>query len=213
MSAQPVFEHQDDLVPKPPVEAVPKTPEDRYLDSFQGYLQEVLGVDIATAEPAQAPDIAIAAHHFISDAIERNMQDPKKHKPGTLAIPREPIDHRIRDYFQRFGTNRRSKGEDMLKLEEEYLAARFKTLSVDSFAKGGRVPRISTFPEIELAFKLRQILEGRELFTASDALDALLAAHAERFITIAGHAGREAVSNPSQQTHGVHYWTVSDFPE
>jgi len=182
--------------------------EQALLDSFMGYSKQTGDIDPRTMRPEDAPSVALAAHHFLAEAVQRRIDkyNPPagtgKHHDSADApegriyvIPLGTIDTRIKTYYQRFGTDRRAKSPVLFEKEISFLEQTTKPLQVyhyeypegaDEEAPPVKRPRAEVFPEIGLALRLQRLLDERGNQLAADSVDAVLSAYGERFLTLAG---------------------------
>lgn len=183
--------------------------EQALFDGFRGYSQQRFDADPTTMQPEEAPRVAQAAHHFLAatilgriNALNPSAEGAEPHKVAQTpegfiyAIPSDPIDQRIRAYYARFGTHRRSKSPELLAPEIQFLEAMKRPLYAHHYedqydadtetSTTVKRPRAAVFPEIGLGFRLHEILQRRNHVLAADSVETVLATYGERFLILVG---------------------------
>jgi hypothetical protein len=171
------------------------------LNAFYGYALTAEGIDPRALESSQLPKASHAAHEFLFTTSERHAAahapaDPKA-APHVFTMPKPPVERRIKEYYQQFGTSRRTKSPRLLEPEEKYIAQKRQQLEVyvygdggDSDGAGALTPikkiaaRAAPYPEITLGLRLEEALrkDGQQL--AADAVDVVLSAYGARLSDI-----------------------------
>lgn len=207
--------------------------EREMLDSFFGMSEQLHGIDARTAEPEYGPEVALAAHDFLASTAERRIEKLRETKPDTAhaavrqlyVMPRAPVDRRIREYYQQFGTNRRSKFGQVLAREEQYLHDKKLPIYAMTYSGGQidsdgyitptqKIPRAAYFPEIGLGIKLEETLRKEHHQTAADSVETVLAAYGARFLDLTRDAGRQGIIRvQDRDNHNIYHPNEDDIPE
>lgn len=188
------------IIPLPRREAqqeAPDTKEREMLDAFRGFTQNSEGLDTRGIESGQLPKTSHAAHEFLfaigTRYVEAHAPADPNAPPRFFTMPKPPVERRIKEYYQQFGTERRTKSPQLLEPEEAYLEAKRRQLEVRIYGSGGDsdgagaltpvqqvTTRAAAYPEIAVGLRLEAALrkDGQQL--SADAVEVVLAAYGAR---------------------------------
>jgi hypothetical protein len=206
--------------------------EREMLDSFYGFSQQRYDVDPRHNSPAQSESIALAAHEFLADTIERRIellrQTPEAHHSSiqVFVIPKGPVVREIKRHYQEFGYNRRTKSERFQAREENLLADKKKPIyamvyedqnqnDADSERPRKKVPRAAYFQELALGIQLEGLLRKQGYVVAADSTEVLLAAYGAWFPRQRADAITQygIVRVSGRDSHNVYRINEEDIPE
>lgn len=219
--------HQGVLIPIG--ERLKERKEAEMLDAFYGYSRAMHDVDPRAATSEQAPTIARAAHDFLLDVADRRMKriakDDSKNQVPLYKMPFEPINHRITDYYDKFGTSRRNKSEGLREIEESFIEANKRPIYASVWTESSndedgftspaqKVPRHQSFPELAVGIRLEEALRKSGQEIAADSVEVVLTAYGQRFLYLTRNAAAIGIRRiPDIDAHNIRHIAEHEIPE
>ena len=208
--------------------------EREMFNGFVTYCQEHFGVDPRTQDPAHSETIALGAHGFLANVLQRRIDTLKKISedagqpmPQVYAIPPAPVERTIHWYYREFGYTRRSKSDKIRAKEEVWLNENKRPIYA-SVREGGdfdeegnqtpmvKVPRASYFQELGLGIELEKVLRAQRYEVAADGVETLLAAYGSWFpqrINDTLQNRRGIMRTSERDSHNIYRINDWDIPE